>query len=148
MITGFSRRWWRALAAVFGARTAYAGLVHGPLVLTPLVYARFPTAMNPALNLPALLAVEALVSLLLVVSFGAYFRNGRPGWRSAAAFGLWFGALVYLPQNLLNWILLSPVRPPLAAAWIAAGLGGGVVSALVCRACAPQPHMNPSSNQT
>jgi hypothetical protein len=127
-----------ALAAVFAARTAYAGLLHGPLVLTPLVYAKFPTAMNPALNLPALLAVEALVSLLLVASFGAYFRNNRPGWRSAAAFGLWFGALVYVPQNLLNWILLSPVHPPLVAAWITAGLGGGVVSALVCRAFVPR----------
>jgi hypothetical protein len=133
---------------VFLARIAYAGLIHGPLILTPLVYARFPSAMNPALNLPALLTVEALVSLLLVVSFGAYFRDHRPGWRSATAFGLWFGALVYIPQNLLNWILLSPVSPPLVAAWIAAGLGSGVVSALVCRACIPQPHKNPSSNQT
>jgi hypothetical protein len=127
-----------ALVAVFAARTAYAGLVHGPFVLTPLVYARFPTAMNPALNLPALLAVEALVSLLLVASFIACFRNGRPGWGSAAAFGLWFGALVYIPQNLLNWILLSPVQPPLVAAWITAGLGSGVVSALVCRAFVPR----------
>jgi hypothetical protein len=94
--------------------------------------------MNPALNLPALLAVEALVSLLLVASFRAYFRSGRPDWRSAALFGLWFGALVYVPQNLLNWILLSPVRPALAAAWIAAGLGSGVVSAVVCRAVTPR----------
>ncbi|MFZ5861241.1 MAG: hypothetical protein ACOYXR_00120 [Nitrospirota bacterium] len=138
MITRRSRRLALTLAAVFAARTAYAGLVHGPLVLTPLVYARFPTAMNPALNLPALLAVEALVSLLLVVSFAAYFRQGCPGWRSAATFGLWFGALLYVPQNLLNWILLSPVRPPLVAAWIAAGLGSGVVSALVCCAFIPR----------
>ncbi|MFZ5874975.1 MAG: hypothetical protein ACOYXU_01075 [Nitrospirota bacterium] len=138
MFEGSILRWWRALAAVFAARTAYAGLVHGPLVLTPLVYARFPTAMNPALNLPALLAVEALVSLLLVASFGAYFRTGRPGWGSAALFGLWFGAVLYVPQNLLNWILLSPVRPPLVAAWMTAGLGGGVVSALVCRAFLPR----------
>lgn len=122
---------------MFVARTAYAGLIHGPLVLTPLVYARFPTAMNPALNLPALLAVEALVSLLLVASFRAYFRSGRPDWRSAVLFGLWFGALVYVPQNLLNWILLSPVRPRLAAAWIGAGLASGVVSALACRTFAP-----------
>lgn len=126
-----------AVAAVFAVRTAYAGLIHGPLVLTPLVYARFPTAMNPALNLPALLAVEALVSLLLVASFGAYFRTNRPGWGSAALFGLWFGAVLYVPQNLLNWILLSPVDFPLVVAWIAAGLGSGVVSALVCRAAIP-----------
>jgi hypothetical protein len=131
------RRWSLALVAVFAARTGYAGLVHGPLVLTPLVYARFPTAMNPALNLPALLAVEALVSLLVVGSFRAYFRSGRPGWPAAVLFGLWVGALIYVPQNLLNWILLSPVRMPLVAAWIGAGLGSGVVSALVCRAFAP-----------
>lgn len=139
MLEGSTLRWWRPLAAVFAARTAYAGLIHGPLVLTPLVYARFPTAMNPALNLPALLAVEALVSLLVVASFRAYFRSGRPDRRSAVLFGLWFGALVYVPQNLLNWILLSPVRPTLAAAWIAAGLGSGAVSAVVCRAFAPRP---------
>jgi hypothetical protein len=118
--------------AVFAARTAYAGLVHGPLALTPLVYARFPTAMNSALNLPALLAVEALVSGLLVASFRAYFRDQRPGARAAALFGLWFGLVMYVPQNLLNWTLLSPVRAPLVAAWIVAGLGSGVVSAAVC----------------
>lgn len=133
MMARWAHDWWPAWAAVFVARTLYAGLVHGPLGLTPLVYARFPTAMNPALNLPALLAVEAFISLLLVASFGAYFRDGRPDARAAAWFGLWFGVLVYAPQNALNWILLSPVRLPLVAAWIASGLGSGVVSALTCR---------------
>lgn len=130
-------RWWRALAAVLAARIAYAGLLHGPLVLTPLVYARFPTAMNSALNLPALVMVEALVSFLLVASFGTYFRAARPGVAAAALFGLWFGVLVYVPQNLLNGILLSPVRAPLVVTWILAGLGSGVVSALACRWLAP-----------
>lgn|SRR5574341_467276 len=127
-----NRQWAPALVAVFAARTVYAGVVHGPLVLTPLVYARFPTAMNPTLNLPALLIVEALVSLLLVWSFRTYFRDERPAAGAAALFGLWFGLLVYVPQNILNWILLSPVGLPLASAWSAAGLGGGALSALVC----------------
>jgi hypothetical protein len=95
--------------------------------------------MNPALNLPALLAVEALVSLLLVASFSAYFRDGRPVASAAALFGLWFGLLLYAPQNLLNWILLSPVRAPLVAAWIGAGIGSGVVSAVVCWLLDPRP---------
>ncbi len=138
MADGWIRRWAPACVAVFAARTLYAGLIHGPLVLTPWVYARFPTAMNPKLNLPALLAVEALVSLLLVASFRACFRTARPGLRVAIAFGVWFGLLVYVPQNLLNWILLSPVRLPLVATWVVAGLGSGVVSALVCRWFAPR----------
>lgn len=129
---GVARQWAWALVAVFVTRTAYAGLVHGPLLLTPLVYARVPTAMNATLNLPALLAVEAFVSLLLVGSFKAYFRARRPGAGAAVLFGLWFGLLVYVPQNILNWILLSPVHAQLAWAWIAAGLGGGALSALVC----------------
>jgi hypothetical protein len=130
-------RWGPALAAVLAARIAYAGLLHGPLVLTPLVYARFPTAMNSALNLPALVTVEALVSLLLVASFRMYFRGARPEATAAALFGLWFGVLVYVPQNLLNGILLNPVRPPLVVTWILAGLGSGVVSALACWWLAP-----------
>jgi hypothetical protein len=132
MADGWIRRWAPACAAVFAARTLYAGLIHGPLVLTPLVYARFPTAMNPELNLPALLAVEALVSFLLVASFKAHFPTARPGARAAIVFGVWFGLLVYVPQNLLNWILLSPVRGSLVATWVVAGLGSGVVSAAAC----------------
>ena len=132
---------------VFVARTAYAGLIHGPLVLTPLVYARFPTAMKPALNLPALLAVEAVVSWLLVASFSAYFRDRRPAVSAAALFGLWFGLLLYAPQNLLNWILLRPVQAPLVAARIGAGLGSGVVSAVVCWLLDPRRAV-PSSGRT
>jgi len=40
---------------------------------------------------------------------------------------------VYLPQNLLNLILLSPVHSPLVAAWVGAGIVGAVLSALVLR---------------
>jgi hypothetical protein len=103
--------------------------------------------MNPALNLPALLAVEALASWLLVASFSAYFRDRRPVASAAARFGLRFGVLVYAPQNLLNWILLSPVRPLLAATWIAAGIGSGVVSAVVCWLLDPRRAV-PSSGQS
>lgn len=141
------RRWAPALIATFAARTAYAGLIHGPLVLTPLVYARFPTAMNATMNLPALLAVEALVSWLVVASYGAYFRDRRPVVSSALLFGFWIGLLLYAPQNLLNWILLKPVRAPLVGAWIGAGIGGGLVSTVVCWLFDPR-RAGPSSDQT
>lgn len=130
-------RWWLALLAVFVARSLYAGLVHGPLLLTPLVYARFPTAMNAELNLPALLAVEALITLLQVGAYAAYFSDRRASLRSAAVFGAVFGLAVYLPQNLLNLILLSPVHGPLASAWAGAGILGAVISTLVLRAACP-----------
>jgi len=129
-----SRRFWLALPALFGARTIYAGLVHGPLVLTPLVYTRFPAAMNPAMNLPALLGVEALISVLFVSAYASHFRGRRPGWPAAVGFGSILGLLIYLPQNLLNLILLQSVGPPLVLAWIAAGVLSGIVSALVLRA--------------
>ncbi len=132
-----TRRWASALVAVFLARTAYAGLVHGPWLLTPLVYARFPTAMNATLNLPALLAVEALITILQVSAYAVYCGDRRPSARSAIVFGAVFGLAVYLPQNLLNWILLSPVHGPLVAAWVTAGVGGTVLSTLVLRAVRP-----------
>lgn len=144
-MSGVTRRWASALVVVFLARTAYAGLVHGPLLLTPLVYARFPTAMNATLNLPALLAVEALIAILQVGAYVGYFRDRRVSVRSALAFGAVFGVVVYLPQNLLNLILLSPVHGPLVAAWVGAGVGGTVVSTLVLRAVCPQPGIGGST---
>lgn len=128
------RRLWVGALAVFLVRTAYAGLVHGPLFLTPLVYARFPTAMAPAMNLPALLGVEALITALLVGAYHAYFRTRRPTVAIAVRFGLFLGVAVYLPQNLLNLILLQPVHVPLVVAWVGAGLIGSVVSVLTFRA--------------
>ena len=128
------RRLWVGALAVFLVRTAYAGLVHGPLFLTPLVYARFPTAMAPAMNLPALLGVEALITALLVGAYQAYFRTRRPTVAIAVRFGLFLGVAVYLPQNLLNLILLQPVHVPLVVAWVGAGLIGSVVSVLAFRA--------------
>lgn len=122
---------------MFAARTIYAGLAHGPLLLTPLVYARFPTAMNAGLNLPALLAVEALITLLQVGAYAAYFPDRHASFRCATAFGAVFGVAVYLPQNLLNLILLSPVHAPLAAAWTGAGITGAVISTLVLRTACP-----------
>ncbi len=133
MADGWLLRWAPACAAVFAARTLYAGLIHGPLVLTPLVYARFPIAMNPTMNLPALLAVEALISVLLVGAYSAYFGNRRPSIHAAAVFGAFFGVAVYVPQNVLNLILLAPVHGPLAAAWVGGGIVGAVLSALVLR---------------
>jgi hypothetical protein len=126
------RRFWLKVALVFLVRTAYAGLVHGPLLLTPLVYARFPTAMNPTMNLPALLAVEALVSLLFVSAYAARFGSRRPSALGAAGLGLLFGVAVYVPQNLLNLILLAPVHVPLAAAWVGTGVTGCVFSGMTC----------------
>jgi len=126
------RRFWLEVALVFLVRTAYAGLVHGPLLLTPLVYARFPPVMNPTMNLPALLAVEALVSLLFVSAYAARFGSRRPSALGAAGFGLLFGVAVYVPQNLLNLILLAPVHVPLAAAWMGAGVTGCVFSGMTC----------------
>jgi hypothetical protein len=134
-----SRRFWLAVLLLFAVRTAYGGLVHGPLVLTRWVYARFPTAMNPVMNLPALLAVEALVTVLLVGSYTAYFGNQRPRLLAAAGFGLLFGVAVYLPQNLLNLILLEPVHLPLVLAWTGAGVVGAVISALTVRAVTGSP---------
>jgi hypothetical protein len=128
------RRLWAGALAVFLVRTAYAGLVHGPLFLTPLVYARFPTAMAPAMNLPALLGVEALITALLVGAYHTYFGNRRPTAATAVRFGLFLGVAVYLPQNLLNLILLQPVHVPLVVAWVGAGLIGSVVSVLTFRA--------------
>jgi hypothetical protein len=128
------RRLWVGALAVFLVRTAYAGLVHGPLFLTPLVYARFPTAMAPAMNLPALLGVEALITALLVGAYHVYFRTRRPTVAIAVRFGLFLGVAVYLPQNLLNLILLQPVHVPLVVAWVGAGLIGSVVSVLTFRA--------------
>lgn len=129
--------WWPGGVAVFIARSLYAGLAHGPLVLTPLVYVRFPTAMNAGLNLPALLAVEALITVLQVGAYAAYFPDRRASFRAAAAFGAVFGVAVYLPQNLLNLILLSPVHGPLVAAWAGAGILGAVISTLALRAACP-----------
>jgi hypothetical protein len=123
----------------------YAGLVHGPLLLTPLVYVRFPTAMNSTLNLPALLAVEALITILQVGAYTVYCGDCRPSARSAIVFGTVFGLAVYLPQNLLNWILLSPVHGPLVAAWVTAGVGGTVLSTLVLRAVRPPPGLGGST---
>lgn len=128
------RRLWVGALAVFLVRTAYAGLVHGPLFLPPLVYARFPTAMAPVMNLPALLGVEALITALLVGAYHAYFRTRRPTVAIAVRFGLFLGVAVYLPQNLLNLILLQPVHVPLVVAWVGAGLIGSVVSVLTLRA--------------
>jgi len=128
------RRLWVGALAVFLVRTAYAGLVHGPLFLTPLMYARFPTAMAPTMNLPALLGVEALITALLVGAYQAYFGNRRPTAATAVHFGLLVGVAVYLPQNLLNLILLQPVHVPLVVAWVGAGLIGSVVSVLTFRA--------------
>jgi hypothetical protein len=128
------RRLWVGALAVFLVRTAYAGLVHGPLFLTPLVYARFPTAMAPAMNLPALLGVEALITALLVGAYQAYFGSRRPTAAIAVRFGLLVGIAVYLPQNLLNLILLQPVDVPLVVAWVGAGLIGSVASVLTFRA--------------
>lgn len=128
------RRFWLALLVVFGVRTLYAGLVHGPLLLTPLVYVRFPTTMNLTMNLPALLGVEALISFLFTGAYGAYFRDRHPRWSNAAGFGAVLGLFIYLPQNLLNLILLQSVRLPLVLAWIGAGSLSGIISAFALRA--------------
>lgn len=126
------RRFWLEVALVFLVRTAYAGLVHGPLFLTRLIYARFPAAMNPTVNVPALLGVEAFVSILFVGAYAAHFGSRRPSAPSAAGFGFLFGVAVYVPQNLLNLILLAPVHAPLAAAWVGAGILGSVLSGVTC----------------
>ncbi len=131
---------WVGALVVFLVRVAYAGLVHGPFLLTPLVYARFPTAMAPDMNLPALLGVEALITALFVGAYHAYFGTRRPSLAVAARFGLLLGAAVYVPQNLLNLILLQPVQVPLAVAWVGAGLIGAVVSVLTLRAVVRPPN--------
>ncbi|MBI3606599.1 MAG: hypothetical protein HY207_01365 [Nitrospirae bacterium] len=133
------RQLWVGTLVVFVVRTAYAGLVHGPLFLTPLVYARFPTAMAPAMNLPALLGVEALITVLFVGAYRAYFGTRHPTAAVATRFGLLIGTAVYVPQNLLNLILLQPVHVPLVVAWVGAGLIGSVVSVLTFRAVVRPP---------
>lgn len=117
-------------AVVFAVRTVYAGLVHGPWLLTPLVYVRFTDALAPRMNLPALLAVEGLISLLFVGAYRLRFPDWRAAVGPACGFGALFGVAVYVPQNLINLILLETVQPPLAAAWAGAGIGGCLVSAL------------------
>lgn len=122
-------RLWIGTAVVFGVRAVYGGVVHGPWVLTPLMYARMPTGMTRTLHLPALFAVELLIALLFVGAYRVRFPTWRADVGSACRVGAWFGVVVYVPQNLLNVILLEPVRWPLAATWAVAGIVGCVIGA-------------------
>jgi hypothetical protein len=81
--------------------------------------------------------VEALISALQVGAYAAYFRDRYASLQAVATFGAVFGLAVYLPQNLLNLILLSPVHVPLVAAWTGAGIVGAVLSTLALRAARP-----------
>ena len=135
-------RYFLGLAVVFMARLAYSGLVHGPLFLHRFVYRVHAEQMRMNPSFSALVLAELLISLLLVLAYhlwrgGEAAGDGRAGLGRGALFGGVAGLYLYLPRNLLTYLLFVPFNPPMFWSWFLAGLGSCVLSGLLLAALWP-----------
>lgn len=138
-----------SVLAIFVARLAYSGLVHGPLFLHRLVYRGRAEQMRMNPRFSALVLAELLISVLLLVAYYIWRERGaagvhRAGLGKGALFGGVVGLYLYLPQNLVTYLLFVPFNGPMFWSWFLAGLGSCALSGLLLAALWPAAQPPPA----